>query len=67
MDREHLTKSSEPKIEIAVLELGYVGLPTALGLVALERPVTGIVPGRREVMQQDIPYFASNCEGVCAH
>jgi len=67
MDREQLTKSSEPKIEIAVLGLGYVGLPTALGLAELGWRVTGIVPGQHEGIQQVIPYFASRCEGVCAH
>jgi hypothetical protein len=67
MDREQLTQSSEPKIEIAVLGLGYVGLPAAWGPTELEGQVAGIVPGPGEGIQQAIPSFASNCEGVCAH
>jgi hypothetical protein len=67
MGREQLTKGNEPKFDIVAPGFSHTDPSTALDLVELERPVTGIVPGRREVMQQDIPYFASNCEGVCAH
>lgn len=41
MDQEQLTKRSEPKNEIAVLGLGHVGLPTALGLAELGWRVIG--------------------------